>query len=222
MVIVDTADDLNSEASNALLKTIEEPPPAVVFLILAHRPARLLATIKSRCRRLMLSRLVDDDMGQVLAKLAPDSDAGLRSRITTRADGSPGRALRMIAGDMLQMIEEFEALLHALPTLDHRDISSFSEKFERQGQNDQFSLFRATLSEFMARHVREISAQDNRLSDAAMLASEAVRLEETFAMGDVFNLGKRHLVMSGLESLRDVLRRSANTVQAQTDMRRID
>ncbi len=57
MAIIDSADDLNLNSANALLKLIEEPPPRCLFLLIAHRPGRLLPTIRSRCRTLMLQSL---------------------------------------------------------------------------------------------------------------------------------------------------------------------
>lgn len=54
VIIVEPAEALNSAAANALLKTLEEPPPATVFLLVSHQPGRLLATIRSRCRSLPL------------------------------------------------------------------------------------------------------------------------------------------------------------------------
>ena len=54
VAIVDCADELNRAGANALLKIIEEPPPRSLFLIVAHRPGRVLPTIRSRCRRLLL------------------------------------------------------------------------------------------------------------------------------------------------------------------------
>ncbi len=55
--IVDSAEDLNNSAANALLKLIEEPPPRSLFLIVAHRPALLLPTLRSRCQMLILRPL---------------------------------------------------------------------------------------------------------------------------------------------------------------------
>ncbi len=57
VLIVDAADDLNRNAANALLKIIEEPPGRALVLLIAHGPARLPATILSRCRRLRLDPL---------------------------------------------------------------------------------------------------------------------------------------------------------------------
>jgi DNA polymerase III subunit delta' len=87
--IVDCADDMSSNAANALLKTLEEPPPGGTLILLAHAPGRLLPTLRSRCRRLDLSSLSEEAM----AKALPDIDA------TTRAlgVGRPGRARALAA-----------------------------------------------------------------------------------------------------------------------------
>src|SRR4029450_8026193 len=61
VAIVEAADDLNVNAANAILKTLEEPPPAGVRLMVAHAPGRLLATIRSRCRRLAFGPLPLED-----------------------------------------------------------------------------------------------------------------------------------------------------------------
>ena len=55
--VVDTVDELNANAANALLKVVEEPPRRALFLLVSHSPARVLATIQSRCRRLPLRPL---------------------------------------------------------------------------------------------------------------------------------------------------------------------
>ena len=57
MAIIDPADDLNVNAANAVLKTLEEPPPRGVIFIVSHSPGRLLPTIRSRCRRLLFRPL---------------------------------------------------------------------------------------------------------------------------------------------------------------------
>lgn len=56
VVIVDAADQLNPQAANAILKLVEEPPARTTFLLIAHAPARLLPTIRSRCRTLPCNR----------------------------------------------------------------------------------------------------------------------------------------------------------------------
>ncbi|MGE4220885.1 MAG: DNA polymerase III subunit delta', partial [Alphaproteobacteria bacterium] len=75
IVIVDSADDMNQNAANALLKMLEEPPPNVLFLLVNHAPGGLLPTIRSRCRRLALSALPPDIFQRLLTELRPAVDS---------------------------------------------------------------------------------------------------------------------------------------------------
>src|ERR1700734_3840826 len=66
--IVDTVDDLNPNAANALLKPLEEPPRQSLFLLVSHAPGRVLPTILSRCRRLPLRPLAKADVIQAVSR----------------------------------------------------------------------------------------------------------------------------------------------------------
>ncbi|MGX7952553.1 DNA polymerase III subunit delta' [Tsuneonella sp. HG249] len=99
-VIIDPADDMETGSSNALLKSLEEPPVGTFFLLVAHRPARLLPTIRSRCRTLRFPTLDDAAIGRILAAEAPDTDAGARAAAIAAAAGSPGAAFEFIAQDL--------------------------------------------------------------------------------------------------------------------------
>lgn len=90
VAIVDAVDDLNRNAANAILKTLEEPPARSVLLLICHAPGAALATIRSRCRRLTLRSLSDDLVRTVLG---PDADEGL----VGLAKGRPGRAIALKA-----------------------------------------------------------------------------------------------------------------------------
>lgn len=92
-VIVDSIDDLERNAANALLKNLEEPPPSSVFFLVSHSPERLLPTIRSRCRSLRLSRLECDAMTSALRAALPDSDDKEIKELAVAGNGSPGRAL---------------------------------------------------------------------------------------------------------------------------------
>jgi DNA polymerase-3 subunit delta' len=92
-VIVDSADDLEPSAANALLKSLEEPPANSLFLLVSHSPDRLLPTIRSRCRQLRLSRLPDDAMASSLRGALRDSSEAEIAALIASGEGSPGRAI---------------------------------------------------------------------------------------------------------------------------------
>src|SRR5262249_28548101 len=75
VAIVDTADDMNANAANAILKLLEEPPSRAMLLLLAARPGQLLPTIRSRCQRLELRPLDDAFVADALKRYLPEADA---------------------------------------------------------------------------------------------------------------------------------------------------
>src|SRR5213075_1357004 len=81
VAVIDSIDDLEGPAANALLKFLEEPPANTLFFLVSHAPGRLLPTIRSRCRRLDFQRLDDDAMASILEAQAPDLKAAERSQV---------------------------------------------------------------------------------------------------------------------------------------------
>ena len=112
IVVIDSADDMERSAANALLKNLEEPPTGTLFLLVAHAPARLLPTIRSRCRMLRFAGLNDDAMRVVLRRHLPDMSTDEVDTLTRAGDGSPGRAL----GYAGLGLSEIEAALTAIAT----------------------------------------------------------------------------------------------------------
>lgn len=99
-VIIDPSDDMELSASNALLKSLEEPPAGTYFLLVAHSPARLLPTIRSRCRTLRFSALDRSTMESLLREIAPETDIATRDAAVAAAAGSPGAALGFVAYEL--------------------------------------------------------------------------------------------------------------------------
>lgn len=90
VVIVDAADNLNTAAANALLKTLEEPLGRTLLILISHAPSKLLPTIISRCRKVRLSPLVDTELETVLSEQLGED---VPDRIMKMAGGAPGRAV---------------------------------------------------------------------------------------------------------------------------------
>ncbi|MEN3971492.1 DNA polymerase III subunit delta' [Sphingomicrobium sp. XHP0235] len=110
-VVVDSADDLEAGAANALLKMLEEPPPQTLFFLVAHAPGRLLPTIRSRCRRLDFAPLSDDAMTSVLERERPKDKPAERARLVGLAQGSAGRAIAIAEQDLAALAAEATLVL---------------------------------------------------------------------------------------------------------------
>lgn len=106
--LIDEAELLDATGQNALLKTLEEPPPATWIMLVVTERARLLPTIRSRCHQVGFQRLGDEELGTWLDRRAPAPSGDLRRWLIEFADGSPGRAqLALDAGlvDWQQTLE---------------------------------------------------------------------------------------------------------------------
>ena len=119
VVIVDAADDMNTQAANALLKMLEEPPANTTLLLVTHQPSRLLPTIRSRCRTLRLSPLSATDMAHALEQSGTDPLQGFEAQaLAELSGGSVGDALRLIHSDGLTLYGDIVTLLASFPRFD--------------------------------------------------------------------------------------------------------
>jgi DNA polymerase-3 subunit delta' len=110
VVIVDDADAMRHEAQNALLKTLEEPPSASVFILVSSMPDALLPTVRSRCPRLRFGPLSASEIAHVLIRDHGYGDTDARAAAAD-ADGSVGRAL---AAESMDLAEAREIAKHVL------------------------------------------------------------------------------------------------------------
>lgn len=103
VVTIDPADRMNTAAANALLKTLEEPAANTALILIADDPARLPATIRSRCQRIELR---PPDAATARAWLiAQGTEAALADEMLLLADGNPGAAKAMLAADAGRVID---------------------------------------------------------------------------------------------------------------------
>jgi DNA polymerase-3 subunit delta' len=134
VAIVDSADEMNRNSANAVLKILEEPPPNAVLLIVAHAPGRLLPTIRSRCRRLALQPLDDQTVTTLLGDYAPGTSPEERGALAQLAEGSIGRALELASAGSLALYREMVEVLATLPDLDVPRLHGFAERFAKRGE----------------------------------------------------------------------------------------
>jgi len=99
IALVDPADALNTSSANALLKTLEEPPAAVVMLLVADQPSRLLSTVRSRCQRLDVRMPQPDQVLEWMLGQQVARDAAIRS--IELAAGNPGEALSIARNERM-------------------------------------------------------------------------------------------------------------------------
>jgi DNA polymerase-3 subunit delta' len=131
IAIVDTADDMNPNAANALLKMLEEPPSRAMLLLLSNTPGRLLPTIRSRCQRLALRPLEDAALEAELARCLPNSNAKERKALVQIAGGSLGLALRLSDGDGIELARDAARLIDEAKDPDIQAIVTLADRANR-------------------------------------------------------------------------------------------
>jgi len=153
VVILDPADEMNPTAANALLKELEEPPPATTFLVVCHQPNRLLPTIRSRCRTLRLAPLSPADLAAALeqAGIEPPADAPALAEL---AGGSAGEAVRLLTLDGLALWDALGQLLAKSPGMDRTAALRFSEGFAGRANEPRFDLVLTLIDQMLARLAR--------------------------------------------------------------------
>lgn len=155
VIIVDAADDLNIAAANAILKRLEEPPARTLFILVSHAAGRLLPTIRSRCRRLALTALADDDIGMILGEteLAGEG-APIPAEVLALAGGSAGEALRLTREGGAEIAADLMRLVGALPRLDLAAAHKLATRLTAQKADPEFRLFCDFLLDWLAESVR--------------------------------------------------------------------
>ncbi|MCC6161814.1 MAG: DNA polymerase III subunit delta' [Acidobacteria bacterium] len=113
VVIVDAADTLQPSAQNALLKTLEEPPPSSMFILVTSRPDSLLETVRSRCPRVRFGRLGPSDLADVLVRHCGVKRADAAG-LAAMGDGSVARALAQDTGELVEARDAALALLQGV------------------------------------------------------------------------------------------------------------
>ncbi len=204
IAIVDTADDLNRAGANALLKMIEEPPNEAMFLILAHRPERVLPTIRSRCRILSLRPLelatleaAVQGLGEPWSSIEP----AILRRAAVRAQGSVRQCLRLLTGDALALLEGIGAILAALPTVDGRKLHRLCDALEADGSDNSFAMCLEAILDWLAARLTESAAAGHTAGRLAPIAEVWDKVTAAAREAESLNLDRRPLLLTMVADL---------------------
>lgn len=159
VAIIDAADDLNANSANAVLKTLEEPPPRGVLFLVCHAPGGLLPTIRSRCRRLVFRPWPEDQAAAFVADQL-GLDAERAGRLAAMAKGSPGRALTLAGAGALEIDHAAHELLRQLPQADESALLALAGDLRGQEGAQRFELLFERLAEHVKAMVEATSGRD--------------------------------------------------------------
>jgi len=154
VAVIDAAEEMSRSAANAVLKIVEEPPARALVLLVSHAPGRLLATLRSRCRRLALKPLDEKALAQVLAERLPKLGTEEGELLLKLADGSAGRALALAEEGGLALFREMLALLAGLPRLDSVALHRLADRTTGREGESAYRTLSELLLWWLARLVR--------------------------------------------------------------------
>lgn len=218
VVIIDSADEMNRNAANAVLKTLEEPPRNALMILISHSPGRLLPTIRSRCRRLALSPLSNDHVEQIVRRSQSHLSAADCLGLITLAEGSAGKALALADQGGLDLYREIIGMLTALPKLDVPALHGFAERVARPEQDAAWRCLSELLTWWLARLVRcggtagqgvqEIVVGESALMGRLLTAASLERwlqvwenVSTLFSRTDAVNLDRKQAILTAILSI---------------------
>jgi DNA polymerase-3 subunit delta' len=172
IVIVDSAEDLNRNSANALLKMVEEPPQRSLILIVSHRPGQILPTIRSRCRRLRLDPLSEDEIVQATIGLGPPwSEAGRNAieAAARRADGSIREALIRLAPESEGVGALIDSIVAGLPRPDPRAVARLADAIGGRAGDEAYRAFHRELYHWLVTYARDVEPGSLRVEEIGEL-----------------------------------------------------
>ncbi|MER8436936.1 DNA polymerase III subunit delta' [Mesorhizobium sp. M1312] len=206
VVIVDPADDMNTNAANALLKNLEEPPARTLFILIVHAPGSLLPTIRSRCQMVRLTPLDSESLMTVLESVEPPppDDPAARAALAKRAAGSARTAILLTQYGGLEIAET----LDALATAGKSDVAGayrLAEAVAGRDQAIQFDIFNRRALDLLSTGASQAAlagdlARAKTLSDTWHEALNAI--SET----DTYNLDKKQHALTMIDRLNSAMR----------------
>ncbi|MDX2309369.1 MAG: DNA polymerase III subunit delta' [Hyphomicrobium sp.] len=238
VVIIDAADDLNISAANALLKSLEEPPPRTLYLLIATSARQILPTIRSRCRVLLIRSLATEDFRRAVTQALGASHDTVTATMPTAdqwsllerlSGGSVRQALSLHAASGLDLYNRICQLLSGLPSLDWAAVHALGDDLSSPASETRFELFETLLLGLLSRAVRQTAegsatANPDAPADGALetaltrtivgpgpLAPWA-QLWETLvadkAEAAALNLDRKALILSAFQRIEAAARRS--------------
>lgn len=203
VAIIDAADDLNVNAANAVLKTLEEPPERGVIFLISHSPGRLLPTIRSRCRRLAFRPMALEEAADFVRRHT-ETNIEESLRLSRMSGGAPGRAWSLWGAKALAMDDAARDLLQDLPQVDEAMALSLTDRFRGAEGAAQFNLLFERLAERV--HALSVARTRDGFGSLDRWAQAWETLQRLPRDAEALNLDRADALFTALSELRDAAR----------------
>ncbi len=196
IVIIDSADDMNQNAANALLKILEEPPARTILFLISHNTGELLPTIRSRCTRLPIRALDEVTVASLLRRYRPELNAAMVKKLAQMSDGSIGKAILYADTDAVGIYEDMSAILCAGSRYSMTKLLDFTSEIAKD--NEKFDILQGLILKFIREHTAECK-------DVEALYQCWQRTRRGFADCAGVNMDKRFMLLTLLSDICKVL-----------------
>lgn len=203
IAVIDSIDDLEASAANALLKMLEEPPAHTLFLLVSHAPGRLLPTIRSRCRRLNFGKLDHDTMTSLLSISYPMKTADEIGQVAELADGSVGRANAIASLDLAGLEHDALTILRqGDPTNAKR--SKLASSLSPKAQAERYAAFLDIVPDLIAREAVSLTGNPRaRALDAYDKARHTAAVAPRLSLDPGFTVFQLGSILASVASLKE-------------------
>lgn len=192
VVVIDSIDDMNSSSANAVLKILEEPPHKTVLLLVSHNPNRLLPTIKSRCAKLLLKPLNDDNLASLLRRYRPNLGEKEIKGLVEICSGSIGKALSYADNNALQQYDKLQKIVMSKTAFKTVDLLSFCDS--AVADEDNYYLVQSLILKL----IHQLANESPHLEELAKSWDEALK---TFNETESLNLDKKQALINIISNL---------------------
>ena len=223
IVVIDGAEEMNRNAANAVLKILEEPPERALLILVSHNPGRLLATVRSRCRRIALAPLPVPLAAELLRRYRPRLDATAAAALVALSGGSVGRAVEFSDTGGLDLYRELMELLVQPPAIDLAQLHALADRLARADGEDAARASEELLTQLLARvaigaargalAAEEVVPGENAVlarlaafSDPASWAGLRAEIEYGFAAARELNLDRKQTLLGAFFAIAELAR----------------
>lgn len=152
VVIIDSIDDMNSSSANAVLKVLEEPPYKTIMMLISHNPNRLLPTIKSRCAKLNLKPLNENNVASLLRRYRSDISEKEIKGLVKISSGSIGKAINYADNSALNSYDDLCKIAYAKSKFSLADLLKFCDTAVQN--EDNYYLIQELVLKFISDNIK--------------------------------------------------------------------
>lgn len=199
ILIINPADKMNENAANALLKILEEPPQNSVVFLLCQNMGKLLPTIKSRCRQIVIKPLSKEELKKRIRIKYPMIDDV--DQVVSLSRGSEGLAMEICENDGIALYQEMVSLLKPQDEISLENLRAFIDDLNKN--ETAFDLFKKFISDWLCEQTKKYALLNPFVAEDFMDLYQEVN--QLFTDIDRIYLDKKHVIQTVFFKIGEVL-----------------